>query len=311
MDQNLINVAYLVASVLFIMGLKGLTSPRTALNGNLLGAVGMFVAIVATLVDKQIVSFELIILGIAIGALIGAVFALRVSMTAMPEMVAIFNGFGGAASALVAATAVLAPEMLPDIPEVQLYGASAASALIGAVTLTGSIVAFVKLAEFVKAQPTGAAYQFLSIGSGLASLALGVYFVFDPSNVAIFWTLTAAAGLYGILLTFSVGGADMPVVIALLNSLSGLAAAGTGFVLNNNVLIISGSLVGASGLILTRIMCDAMNRSLIDVMRGNLGEAGAEGPSADEVYAGRVKGTSPEEAAMLFEVWDKDNLVVV
>ncbi len=305
MDQNLINVAYLVASILFIRGLKGLTSPRTARNGNLQGAVGMLIAILATLVDKQVVSFELIILGIAIGTLIGALAALKIRMTAMPEMVAIFNGFGGAASALVAATAVLTPEMLPDIPSVQLYASSAASALIGAVTLTGSIVAFVKLAEFVKVQPRGAAYQFCSIGSGVASLALAVYFVFDPTNLAIFWALAAMAGIYGILLTFSVGGADMPVVIALLNSCSGLAATATGFVLDNSVLIIAGTLVGASGLILTKIMCNAMNRSLVDVMRGDLGGAAAEGPSADEVYAGRVKGTSPEEAAMLFETASK------
>ncbi len=305
MNLSVINLAYLVASVLFILGLKGLTSPRTARRGNLLGAAGMFVAVVATLADRQIVSFELILLGVAIGALIGAIAAIKVQMTAMPEMVAIFNGFGGGASALVAATAVLAPEMAAGVPAIQLYASSAASTLIGAVTLTGSLIAFLKLAEKIKFQPTGAAYQTLSIGSGLAAAALAAYFVIDPSQMWVFWAITIVAGLYGILLTASVGGADMPVVIALLNSLSGLAAAATGFVLNNNVLIIAGSLVGASGLILTKIMCDAMNRSLIDVMRGDLGDASAKGPSADDVYAGRIKSAGADEIAMLFETADK------
>ena len=301
MNLYVINFAYLIASVLFILGLKGLTSPRTARRGNILGSLGMLVAVVATLADKQIVSFELIVLGIAIGALVGAIAAIKVQMTAMPEMVAIFNGFGGGASALVAATAVLAPQMAAGVPEIQLYASSAASTLIGAVTLTGSLIAFLKLAELLKFQPTGAAYQTLSIGSGLVAVGLAAYYVSDPSQMWVFWAVTAVAALYGILLTASVGGADMPVVIALLNSMSGLAAAATGFVLNNNVLIIAGSLVGASGLILTKIMCDAMNRSLIDVMRGDLGGAAEKGPSADDVYAGRIKSAGADEIAMLFD----------
>ena len=301
MNLYAINFAYLVASVLFIVGLIGLTSPRTARRGNLIGALGMLVAIVATLAEQQIVSFELILLGLAIGTIIGAIAAIKVHMTAMPEMVAIFNGFGGGASALVAATAILAPQMAPDVPPVQLYASSVASTLIGAITLTGSMMAFLKLAEIIKFQPSGAAYQTLSMGSGLASLALSVYYVVDPSQTWVFWAVTAVASLYGVLVTGSVGGADMPVVIALLNSLSGLAAATTGFVLNNNVLIIAGSLVGASGVILTQVMCKAMNRSLFDVMRGDLGGAGAKGPSADDVYAGRIKSAGPDEIAMLFE----------
>ncbi len=309
MDQNLINIAYLVASILFVLGLKGLTSPRTAVRGNQLGALGMLVAIVATLADQQIVSFDLILLGLAVGSILGVVAAVKVKMTAMPEMVAILNGFGGGASALVAATAVLAPEMIPGIPEIQLYGASSISALIGAVTLTGSLIALLKLSEKLKVQPRGRAYQTLSIGSGLAALALVVYFVSNPSEMWCFWAICALSGVYGVLFTASVGGADMPVVIALLNSLSGLAAAGTGFVLDNSVLIIAGSLVGASGLILTRVMCDAMNRSLIDVMRGDLGDAPADGPSADDVYAGRVKSTSAEEVAMILDTAEKVAIV--
>ncbi|MBI1354680.1 MAG: NAD synthetase [Acidobacteria bacterium] len=309
MAQSWINLAYLIASALFILGLQGLTSPRTARNGNLIGALGMLVAIVATLVDRKIISFELIALGIGVGALLGVVAAIRVQMTAMPEMVAILNGFGGAASALVAATAVLAPEMIPDVPPLQLYGSSAASSLIGAVTLTGSLVAFLKLAGWLNWNPRGGAYQMLSGGSALVALALSVWYTADPSRLELFWALTAVSAIYGVLFTASVGGADMPVVIALLNSLSGLAASATGFVLNNNVLIIAGSLVGASGFILTAIMCKAMNRSLWDVLSGDLGEAGAAGPSADDVYAGRIKSAGPDEIAMLFDVATKVAIV--
>lgn len=309
MAQSWINLSYLIASVLFILGLLGLTSPRTARRGNMMGALGMLIAILATLLDRQILSFEWIAAGIGVGALIGAVAAVRVAMTAMPEMVAIFNGFGGGASALVAATAVLAPETAPDVPAIQLYGSSALSSLIGAVTLTGSLIAFLKLAEFVKFQPTGRAYQALSFSSAAVALGLSAWFTSDPSQLWVFWALTAVAGVYGILLTMSVGGADMPVVIALLNSLSGLAASATGFVLNNNVLIIAGSLVGASGFILTAIMCKAMNRTLWDVLKGDLGEAGASGPSADDVYAGRIKKAGPDEIAMLFETSEQVAIV--
>ena len=301
MATSWINLAYLIASALFVLGLQGLTSPRTAPRGNMLGALAMLIAIAATLCDRQIVSFELILLGLAVGALLGAVAAIKVEMTAMPEMVAIFNGLGGGASALVAATAVLAPGTAPDIPALQLYGSSAISSIIGAVTLTGSLVAFLKLAEWLKFQPTGQAYQMISGASALVAAGLGVWFTMDPSDLTLFWALTAVAALYGVLLTMSVGGADMPVVIALLNSLSGLAASATGFVLNNNVLIIAGSLVGASGFILTTIMCKAMNRSLWDVLKGDLGGAAAAGPSADDVYGGRIKGAGPEEIAMLLE----------
>jgi NAD(P) transhydrogenase subunit beta len=300
-QQNLINIAYLVSAVLFILGLKGLTSPRTARNGNLLGAAGMLVAVAATLFDRHILTFELILAGITVGSAIGAFAALKVPITAMPQMVAAFNGFGGAASACVAATAVLAPELVGDIPALQLYGASAASAIIGAATFTGSMIAWGKLQEVLKLQPRGGfmqALNFLSIGG---AVVLGAYYVYDPSAMWAFWGLLAAASAYGFLLTVPIGGADMPVVIALLNSLSGLAAAATGFVLSNNVLIISGTLVGASGFILTSIMCRAMNRSLIDVMSGNLGCPAAAGAKDDDVYQGRVKSTTPEEAATIFE----------
>jgi NAD(P) transhydrogenase subunit beta len=296
---NLINISYLIASVLFIVGLKGLSSPRTARRGNLQGSLAMLLAIAATLLDRGIVRFDLILAGLGVGAAIGVVWALRVPMTAMPQMVAILNGFGGAASALVAGTAVLAPEKLGHIPALQLYLSSAFSAMIGAATFSGSTVAWAKLQEVLRWQPRGKGVRVLSFLSVAASILGALYFAAVPEAMWAFWAVAAAAFLYGVLLTAPVGGADMPVVIALLNSLSGLAAAATGFVLNNNVLIISGSLVGASGVILTTIMCRAMNRSLWDVLSGDFGEVATGGAKGEDIYQGRVKSTSADEVAML------------
>ena len=299
MQQNLINAAYLAASVLFILGLKGLTSPRTALRGNLLGATGMLIAVAATLLARQIVSFELILVGIAIGSVIGVVAAIKVPLTAMPELVALFNGFGGGASALVAAAAVLSPAMIGDVSRIQMYTAGVASAIIGAATLTGSVIAWAKLQGMLSMQPRGGVLHTINFMCIAGTLGLGIYYALDPAALWAFWTLISVAALYGVLFTVPVGGADMPVVIALLNSASGLAAASTGFVLSNNVLIISGSLVGASGFILTEIMCRAMNRSLWDVLSGNLGDA--IGSSDDDIYQGRVKSATADEAALILE----------
>ncbi len=301
MQANLINIAYLIASILFIVGLKGLTSPRTAVRGNFFGAIAMLIAVLATLADSQVISYELIALGIAIGTVIGAVWASRVHMTGMPELVAAFNGFGGGASALVAAAVVLNSSAPANVPAIQLYTSSAISALIGSVTLTGSFVAWAKLQGVLNWQPHSTFFRLLGSGSAIAAVVLAGFFALNPTVMAAFWGATAAALLYGFLLTVGVGGADMPVVIALLNSCSGLAATATGFVFGNNVLIIAGSLVGASGFILTQIMCKAMNRSLWDVLTGDLVEAASNTASADEVYAGRVKSTGPDEAAMLFD----------
>ena len=300
MHHTLISAAYLVSAVLFILGLKGLTSPRTAVRGNLLGALGMLLAVVATLVDRQIASYQMIAVGVAIGAAIGVVWAVKVQMTAMPELVAAFNGFGGGASALVAGAAALMPGAIVGVPEIQVHVSIALSAFIGCATLSGSLVAWAKLQGLLRWQPRGAAFQTISAGSALLGMAAGVSYVIESEALWVFGALCAAALLYGLLLTVAVGGADMPVIIALLNSCSGLAAAATGFVLGNSVLIISGSLVGASGFILTQIMCKAMNRSLWDVLRGDLGEAASSRPQED-VYTGKVKSTSPEEAALLFE----------
>ncbi len=361
--QNLQNLAYLIAAICFIFDLKWMSHPRTAVRGNWAGIVGMGIAVIATLLGG-VVDWRWILAGSAVGALVGSVAALRVPMTAMPEMVALFNGFGGAASALVAAAAFLEARhhLLTQGLEVglELRVATVVSALVGSVTFFGSWVAFGKLAEFLAVSwklrfsqkiwkygfplllvvgsfgivgwalpelfPAGwnlaAAVVVLLSGLGmggilllrqdrfrgmdLAKLAAGalclaaaVAVSTDPTWELGLWALLAVSGLLGVLLTFSIGGADMPVVIALLNSYSGIAAAATGFVIDNTVLIVSGSLVGASGIILTRIMCRAMNRSITNVLFGALG-GGSSGVSAEEIYK-TVKSASPEEIALLLD----------
>ncbi len=293
-----VNLAYLLAACLFIVGLKGLGHPRTAVRGNLLGALGMFIAIVVTLLGKGL-SFEYIVVGLVAGSVIGGAAALRVQMTSMPEMVALFNGFGGIASVLVAGAVFMSTVGKGFTPGVQMAVATAASGLIGGVTFSGSIVAFLKLSEKMKRNVQFTGKQILNILLGLLCVACAGWLV-TASALPAYWIIVALALLLGVLLTVGIGGADMPVVIALLNSYSGLAAAATGFVLNNNVLIIAGSLVGASGIILTKIMCVAMNRSINHVLFGVLGPT-ADTASADEVYAGKVKATSPEEVAMILD----------
>lgn len=308
MDRaNLINLAYLVAAVLFILGLKGLAHPRSAVRGNLMGAMGMLIAVVATLFDKQVLSFELIIAGLVLGAVIGAVLALKVQMTAMPQMVALLNGFGGGASVLVAGAEMVRYAwaakadpafVLPAVVSV----AAMASGLIGAVTFWGSLVAYAKLEDFKTFRNPihFPGQQALNALLGVVVLGLAAWGVAEPENMAIYWALTVVASVLGVLLVNPIGGADMPVVIAVLNSYSGLAGAATGFVLNNTVLIIAGSLVGASGLILSQIMCRAMNRSLVQVIFGTLGPS-EKSATADEVYGGKVKSTTAEEIGILFD----------
>ncbi len=301
MPELLLNIGYLVSAGLFIIGLKGLTHPRTAVRGNLLGACGMLLAIVITLMDRSIVSFEIILAGVVIGAVIGAVLAIKIEMTSMPELVAAFNGFGGIASVFVAGAAIIENTLHGATPMTQTTVAVAASGLIGAVTFWGSLVAFGKLKGLVGDKAVlFSGQQVINAGLAILALALSVGLVMDPTNVFFYWLLVLAASALGVLLVIPVGGADMPVVVALLNSYSGLAAASTGFILSNNVLIITGSLVGASGLILTRIMCKAMNRSLFNVLFGVLAPTGG-GASADEVYTGRVKSASADEVALLFD----------
>jgi NAD(P) transhydrogenase subunit beta len=300
----LVNGAYLVAAIFFILALKGLSHPRTAVRGNLTGAVGMLIAVAATLLHRDVVSFELLIVGMLAGGLVGVLLALRTSLTSMPQLVAIFNGFGGAASVLVASAALVQSANSGQLADAQLSISTAASALIGAVTFSGSLVAMFKLLEVLV--PSGAVTSpVLKVTNsilGAVVLGVAVLVVIGHGDLHVYWALVALATVLGVTLVMPIGGADMPVVIALLNSYSGLAAAATGFVLDNNALIISGSLVGASGIILTRIMCVAMNRSLTNVLFGGLGaQEGQPKQAADEVYAGKVKATSPEEAAMILE----------
>ena len=304
MRAVLIDLTYLLASILFILGIRGLTHPRTAVRGNLLGAAGMFLAVAATLADREVLGADALSLGhiaagVVLGAAVGAALALRIQMTAMPQMVALLNAFGGGASALIAG-AVLSTG---GDPTAQTAVATVASGIIGSVTFFGSLVAFDKLQGLLLPdRPVHfPAQQALNVLLGLTALALGALVVRDPGELAGYALLVAVGSVLGVLLTIPIGGADMPVAIALLNSYSGLAAASTGFVLENDILIITGSLVGASGLILTRIMCKAMNRSLMNVLLGAIGPDSGGAASADDVYAGRIKSASPEEVAMLFD----------
>lgn len=309
MSTALVNIVYLIASALFIFGLKGLTHPRTAVRGNLLGATGMLLAVVVTLLDRNIISYEIIIAGLIIGALIGAILAIKIQMTAMPQLVGLYNGFGGAASALVAGAALIEVMLTPEGPTAQTTIATVASGLIGSVTFWGSLVAFGKLQGLITENAvryTGE--QIVKVLFLVISIAIGVLIVLQPEHTSYYWGLVAVASVLGVLLVIPIGGADMPVVIALLNSYSGLAATATGFVLQNNVLIIAGSLVGASGLILTNIMCKAMNRSLANVLFGGFG-AVVEGEEVEDIYAGKIKATSAEEVAMLLETAQKVALV--
>ena len=294
---DVISIGYLVAAVLFILGLKALGRPRTAPRGNLLGATGMLLAILVTLLDQSIISYGVLVAGLALGGLIGAALALRVQMTAMPELVALFNGFGGGASVLVASASFIEAVDLGRADN-QLAVAAALTALIGAVTFTGSLVAFAKLQESLKWSGFGGIQIFNAAGM-TAGVMLVVLVTAQPGEWAWLWALVAVGLVVGATATLPIGGADMPVIIALLNSFSGLAASATGFVLDNSLLIIAGSLVGASGLILTRIMCVAMNRSILDVVFSAAPVAVVG--DGDEIYEGKIASTSAEEVAMLLE----------
>ncbi len=308
MSSELVNIAYLVAASLFIFGLKGLSHPRTAVRGNLLGAIGMLIAILVTLLNKQIISYELIIVGFILGGAIGAVLAIRIQMTAVPQLVALFNGFGGGASVLVAGAAYI--ETVSSTPNAgltthlssQFTSAIAASCLIGAVTFWGSLVAFGKLQGILNQAPVlYKGEQIVKIILAIAVLILGYLIVQQPESTYLYWILAVIASVLGVLLVIPIGGADMPVVITLLNSYSGLAAAAAGFILNNTVLIISGTLVGASGIILTNIMCRAMNRSLSNVLFGGFGAEVQSVAKSDDIYQGKVKATTSEEVSMILE----------
>jgi NAD(P) transhydrogenase subunit beta len=296
------NLSYVLSSVLFILGIKKLSHPKTARSGNLFAAIAMFIAIIATLVSYNNLDYKIIFIGIAIGSIIGAVFAIKVEMTQMPQMVAIFNGFGGAASALVAAAEYL---NLANGPSNFTVVTIILSIFIGTLTFTGSFIAFGKLQGFISGQPiVFPGQQIFNSLIAMGLIVIGYLLVQTSNDLNLFYLIIGLSALLGVTLTIPIGGADMPVVISLLNSYSGIAASATGFVLMNNGLIISGALVGASGFILTSIMCKGMNRSLTNVIFGAMGLE-QESSSSGEAKQVSVKSYSTEEAAMIFEAAEK------
>ncbi|MEJ2312969.1 MAG: NAD(P)(+) transhydrogenase (Re/Si-specific) subunit beta [Gemmatimonadales bacterium] len=292
-------LAYLLSAVLFILGLKQLSSPETARRGNRIAAVGMLLAVVATLLDRQIIDFSWILIGLVVGTLTGAIMARTVKMTAMPQMVAVFNGFGGAASGLVAAAEYLRHMGNPEPLAMDLGISIMAGTLIGGVTFSGSFVAFAKLQGFAEKAATYFLQKTSNFVLAAAAVAAAVYLVISPVEANGYLILAGLALVLGILVTIPIGGADMPVVVALLNSYSGLAASAAGFVLSNNALIISGALVGASGLILTNIMCRAMNRSLANVLFGAFGAGAVAGPAAGAEGEQIANPIDAEDCAMM------------
>ena len=312
--EDWVSVGYLLSAALFIFGLKKLGHPRTAPFGNQLGALGMLVAVITTVLQMQltgdgVIDWTLIIAGLVVGSAIGYWLAVRVEMTGMPELVAMFNGFGGAASALVALSEIMRYlEDASNIPEglelTVTMVAAGLSALVGWMTLTGSMLAMYKLkggisvfGKWIKTPTWGPSW--LNPVKVILMLTVGVLIylsIGDPTNTDYMWAIIGISCALGIILVLPIGGADMPVVVSLLNSLSGIAAAFTGFIIGNSVLIIAGSLVGASGLILTFIMCKAMNRTLLDVLFKSFGGSG------EKVSLTRTKvGSDADEVAMMID----------
>ncbi|MBL7176532.1 MAG: NAD(P)(+) transhydrogenase (Re/Si-specific) subunit beta [Desulfobacteraceae bacterium] len=265
-----INISYIVAAILFILGLKMLSSPTTARRGNLTSAIGMLIAVIVTLINRDIIDYKFIVLGLLVGSVIGALAARLVAMTAMPQMVALFNGFGGIASLLVGWAEYDAGQSLPISTLLPIY----LTIIIGGVTFTGSLIAYGKLAERITSKPVlFPGQQAINALILIAVVVLGVLYCGDLTAFSynIFIAAVVLAFFLGVMVVIPIGGADMPVVISLLNSYSGLAACAAGFVIQNNVLIVAGALVGAAGIILTSIMCKAMNRSLSNVLFSGFG----------------------------------------
>lgn len=293
--EILVNLSYVAAAVLFIFGLKMLGSPATARKGNLVSALGMFIAVVVTLLDQSIIDYKWIAVGIVLGGIIGAVVARTVAMTSMPEMVALFNGFGGIASLLVGWAA--------------LYGFEAntfqmvtivLSILIGGVTFTGSLIAYGKLSEKMPGRPlVFSGQRIFNIALIVAIVVFSALFATNPTVSLYLYIVIALSFLLGVMLVIPIGGADMPVVISLLNSYSGLAACAAGLAINNIILIVAGSLVGASGIILTQIMCKAMNRSLSNVLFSGFSAVASGGAAAK--IEGEAKAMSADDAYYVLE----------
>jgi NAD(P) transhydrogenase subunit beta len=301
MSADLAALLYLVASVFFILALKGLSSPTSARRGNLIGIAGMAIAVVTTLLSPHVLSYGWILGGLAVGGAIGIVIALRIQMTAMPQLVAAFHSLVGLAAVLVAGAALFSPEAYgigaPGAIKLASRIEMSLGVVIGAITFTGSVVAFAKLQGLVSGAPVVFPGQhLLNLLIGVGIVALGAVFVHGEAH-SVFLAMTTAALLVGVLIIIPIGGADMPVVISMLNSYSGWAASGIGFTLENNLLIVTGALVGASGAILSYIMCKGMNRSFASVILGGFGAEGGAGPAG----AGErtVKQGSAEDAAFI------------
>jgi proton-translocating NAD(P)+ transhydrogenase subunit beta len=304
---NIIDFVYLISAVLFMLGIKNLSSPATAKFGNKLSMAGMVVAIIATLASPDMFGYTMIIIAIAIGAAIGGYAAVKVEMTSMPEMVALFNGCGGAASALVAMAEFNGHTgAFANFTMITLL----LSVIIGGLTFTGSIIAYTKLQGIISTRPITYPFQQV-VNAGIVLLTIFLaYLVFqNPANTFAFCMIIVLALGLGVLAVIPIGGADMPVIVSLLNSYSGLAVSMTGFALNNNALIIVGSLVGASGLFLTKIMCDAMNRSLANVLFGAFGAVDDSVADAGEGPAGSMKGFDVEDVAIALE--NAESLIIV
>jgi len=300
MNSTLTAFAYLFASVLFIVGLKMLSSPRTARRGNVIGALGMLIAIVVTLTDKKIIDFTLIIAGLLVGSAIGLVLARKVQMTGMPQMVGVLNGFGGGASTLVAYAEYMRLGELHTTTSLDVLITIPLSLLIGTVTFVGSMVAAAKLQGIMTGAPILYPFQKQTNAAMLAAIViLTVFFVMNPAQWYLLIFIIVLSTVLGVTSVIPIGGADMPVVISLMNSYSGLAGATTGFILSNSVLIISGTLVGTSGIILTQIMCKAMNRSLGNVLFAGVG-TDYSGPAARAEQRTVVRYT-PDDAAMMID----------
>jgi NAD(P) transhydrogenase subunit beta len=298
-STNLTNLLYLVTIVTFILALRYLSNPATARRGNQIGAVGMLLAIVVTWINVGGEGWWAMIVAMLIGGGFGAVAARRVKMTAMPQMVALFNGVGGGAAALISLAEVhrLMPE--PGTPTVDILLAIALSALIGAISFAGSMIAFAKLQELIGGRPiTYPGQQFVNAVIFLAAAAAGIALIAGVEHEWLIWALVVLSALFGILFVLPIGGADMPVVISLLNAFTGLAVAAGGFELENNVLIVAGMLVGASGTLLTLMMGKAMNRSIANVLFGAFGQVAA-GAGAGTSVEGPVRSASAEDVAIM------------
>ncbi|WP_336133901.1 NAD(P)(+) transhydrogenase (Re/Si-specific) subunit beta [Natronomonas amylolytica] len=309
-----LSLAYLVAGVMFIQGLRDMTHPRTATRGNATSAAGMALAVGVTVLWFDILSPLVLFGGLLVGTVIGTWLALTVETTEMPQLVGVFNGFGGGASALVAGAELTQLFNGTRTLPVDVTAAAAIAGIIGAVTFWGSLVAAGKLHGIIGGAIRYSGEHVVKVVFLLGAVLSGLVLIVQPELfgsvptadwIPSYWVLVAAASVLGVLLVIPIGGADMPVVIALLNSYSGLAAATTGFVLNNTVLIIAGTLVGASGMILTIIMCESMNRSLTNVLFGGFGEDASGGEDMDDIYEGNITETSPEEVEMLLDVADR------